>query len=120
MKKIITLLTIVLIANSINSQTAAYYCSDTGAVGYCYGYSNVLTCAYDSAITHGATNPKLLLNAPAKGYGALAVGVNEYGITVVGISAGYNNADDARRIAYNQCVSHGGTSVYIKDSWLDW
>jgi len=120
MKKLIILLGFILISYSGRTQTAAYYCSQTGAIGYCYGTSDVLSCAYQNSLYYGAIAPTLVINTSQSGYGALAVGTNTYGIPVVGIVAGYSDAIQARRAAINKCSSVGGTNIYIKDSWLDY
>lgn len=118
LKKTFTIIFITLTSFCF-SQTAAYYCSQTGAVGFCYGYGNVKECAYNQAYRYGATNPQLILNYNGKGYGALAVGTNSYGIRVVGIAAGYDSLSRASNVAFRECRKRGGTGIYISDTWLD-
>lgn len=123
MKKIILLLIIAgifgLLANSAKAQTAVYLCTETGAIGYCYGNSNVADCAYDSCISYGGTYPSAFFSYYSKGYGAVAVGTDSEGIRVVGASAGYSNPTDAKNRAIRECAARGGYDIYLLDSWND-
>ncbi len=123
MKKIILLLIVAgffsLLVNSAKAQTAVYLCTETGAFGYCYGNSNVATCAYNNCISYGGTYPSSLLSYYSKGYGAVAVGTDSYGARVVGASAGYSNSTEAENRAIRECAERGGYDIYVLDSWND-
>ena len=55
------------------SQSAVYFCTETGAYGYAHGYSysDVFTKAYDACINYGGTAPVLITSTENKGYGRL-------------------------------------------------
>ncbi len=101
------------------SQTAVYFCYNTGVVGYCVGNNAVGPCAYNKCIGYGGYNPQIILFNYSKGYGAIAIGYNNLGKTVVGASAGYSSLYDAERVAKAACISNGGYGVYIYDRWAD-
>ena len=120
MKKLTLLFVLSFMGLTLNAQTAVYHCKTTGAIGYCYGDSNYLNCAYNTAISYGAISPELLFSTTSKGYGAMAVGVNLNGVKVFGISAGMNNSAAARNIAIRECQKYGGRNISIKDTWFDY
>lgn len=102
-----------------NAQTSVYVCSTNGAYGYCYGNNNVSNCAYNQCIDYGGKSPYQILSTSSKGYGAIAVGKGSDGRQVVGASAGYNNYDEAKQRAINECSRYGGYNIYIADTFLD-
>lgn len=118
--KTLMLLTVFSITSQLSwSQTSAYLCPQTGAMGYCYDVLEPKACAYDAALSYGAVAPQLILNTVNKGYGAVAIGTNNNGIRVFGISAGYNSPGEAKSVARNACINRGGRNVSIQDAWLD-
>lgn len=119
MKTLFVLLLLQLVAIGLKAQTAVYVCSQTGAFGFCYGYSNVTTCAYNKCIQMGGRSPYNILSHPNKGYGAIAVGRSDSGRQVVGAAAGYTDRESARRRAISECQNLGGQNVYIHTTWLD-
>ena len=119
MKKLIFSVLLCAGAWQVNAQTAVYVCSENGAWGYCYGYSNVTTCAYNKCKNEGGRSPQLILNHSSKGYGAIAVGRGNNGGQIVGAAAGYANPEDAKARAIAECRNRGGGNVSIHSTFHD-
>ena len=123
MKKVIFMLSFVLMSmagvNQLKAQTSVFYCSETGAYGYCYGKSNVKTCAYNQCVNHGGTSPSQIFHTGSKGYGAIYIGTNSNGERVIGASGGYSNLEDAKKRAKRECINYGGQNVYLDAWWKD-
>jgi len=108
-------------SNKSYSQSAVYFCTETGAFGYAYGYSyaDALTRAYNTCINYGGTNPQLVVSTENTGYGAIALGTNNNGNRVIGAGVGYSNLEKAKTSAINACKNSGGHDVYIFETWYD-
>ena len=104
---------------SANAQSCVYFCSTTGASGWAHGYNNSCDVAYKNCINYGGQNPQLIISTNSKGFGAIYLGKNRNGVTVIGASAGYPNLKAAQNAAKSQCIKRGGRNVYLKDSWND-
>ena len=104
------------------SQSAVYFCTETGAFGYAYGYGSydkALSEAYDACIGYGGTKPELVTSTRNKGYGAIALGKDENGSRVIGAALGYSTKQEAESEAIRICKNYGGLNVYIHDSFSD-
>ena len=103
------------------SQSAVYFCTETGAYGYAHGYSysDVFTKAYDACINYGGTAPVLITSSENKGYGAIALGKDSNGNRVIGVALGYSTMSGAKSEALGQCENYGGSGAYISDTWND-
>lgn len=103
------------------SQSAVYFCTETGAYGYAYGYSysDVFTQAYDACVKYGGTNPVLITSTEYTGYGAIALGTDDNGYRVIGAAVGFSSLSDAKNEALKQCRNYGGNGAYISDTWND-
>ena len=124
-KLLLTVLTAVIItvfAPKLYSQSAVYFCTETGAFGYAYGYtySVVLEKAYDACISYGGTNPVLIASTENRGYGAIALGKDRNGNRVIGAAIGFSGLSEAKREAIRQCEINGGSEAYISDTWKDY
>ncbi|HPS65313.1 MAG TPA: DUF4189 domain-containing protein [Ignavibacteria bacterium] len=125
MKKLnitLCLTVMLLIASNISySQSAVYFCTETGAFGYAYGYSyaDALTHAYNTCIDYGGTNPQLVVSTEETGYGAIALGTNSTGNRVIGAALGFGNLEKAKTAAINSCKKSGGRDVYIYETFYD-
>jgi hypothetical protein len=105
------------------SQSAVYFCTETGAFGYAYGYGSydkALSEAYDACVSYGGTNPKLVTSTYNKGYGAIALGNDENGNRTIGAALGYSTKQEAEDEAIKICKKYGGLDVYIHDSFNDY
>lgn len=119
---ICSFLIVLFLANKSYSQSAVYFCTETGAYGYAYGYSteyDAKTEAYNKCVEYGGTNPVLITSTSYKGYGAIAIGKNSDGYRVIGVALGYGSLSDAKKEAISQCKEYGGNGVEIKNSWND-
>lgn len=103
------------------SQSAVYFCTETGAYGYAYGYSysDVFTQAYDACVKYGGTNPVLITSTEYTGYGAIALGTDNNGYRVIGAALGFSSLSEAKSEALKQCRNYGGNGAYISDTWND-
>ncbi|MEI7483537.1 MAG: hypothetical protein WCK13_02405 [Ignavibacteriota bacterium] len=103
------------------SQSAVYFCTETGAYGYAHGYSysDVFTKAYDACINYGGTAPVLITSSENKGYGAIALGTDANGNRVIGVALGYSTLSAAKSEALSQCENYGGYGAYISDTFND-
>ena len=125
MKKLalqISIVVVLLIVSKISySQSAVYFCTETGAFGYAYGYSysDALIHAHDKCVDYGGKNPQLVVSTENKGYGAIALGTNSSGNRVIGAALGYGDLESAKAAAINACMDSGGQDIYIHDSFYD-
>ncbi len=125
MKKIFVVLIVSMVffafAQKTYSQSAVYFCTETGAYGYAYGYSysDVFTKAYDACINYGGTAPVLITSTENRGYGAIALGKDSNGNRVIGVALGYSTLSGAKAEALRQCENYGGYGAYISDNWND-
>jgi hypothetical protein len=124
MKKIIfySLFLLLLFISKGYSQSAVYFCTETGAYGFAYGYStesDAKTEAYNTCINYGGTSPTLIASTSYKGYGAIAIGKNSDGYRVIGVAIGYSSLSSAKTEAVRQCEEYGGYGVEIKNTWND-
>jgi hypothetical protein len=125
MKKLfLAIFTAVVIFNftpNLFSQSAVYFCNQTGAYGFAYGYSysTVFGKAMDACYNYGGTNPVLITSTEYRGYGAIALGKDINGNRVIGAAVGYSSLNEAKREAIRACETYGGYEVYISDTWND-
>jgi hypothetical protein len=110
-----------MISPKVFSQSAVYFCTETGAYGFSYGFSSseTLSKAYNACLSYGGTKPVLVSSTENKGYGAIALGNDANGNRIIGVALGYSNSSDAKTEAIRQCQNYGGTGVYISDTWND-
>jgi len=108
-------------APRVYSQSAVYFCTETGAYGYAYAYSynDVFSKAYDACVKYGGTNPVLITSTEYKGYGAIALGTDANGNRIIGAAVGFTTLGEAKSEALRQCENYGGNGAYISDSWND-
>jgi hypothetical protein len=124
MKKVIffSLVLFLLVISKGFSQSAVYFCTETGAYGYAYGYtseSKAKTEAYNTCISYGGTNPVLIASTSDQGYGAIALGEDANGNRVIGVAMGYSSLASAKQEAVRQCKDYGGYGVEVKHTWND-
>lgn len=76
MKKLIFSALLLIGGWRASAQTAVYVCAQNGAWGVCYGYTNVVACAYNKCLQEGGLSPFLCLSHNGKGY--LRAGADGY------------------------------------------
>ncbi|MDP4114727.1 MAG: DUF4189 domain-containing protein [Bacteroidota bacterium] len=106
----------------IKAQSAVYFCTETGAFGFAYGYSTVREAkdaAYDACKDYGGTNPSLVTSTSNKGYGAIAIGTDANDSRIIGAALGYKYLSDAKSEAIRICKEYGGEDVEIKNTFND-
>lgn len=124
MKKILFSLFFIclLLVSKGYSQSAVYFCTETGAYGFAYGYSTesaAKTEAYNTCLSYGGTNPVLIASTYEKGYGAIALGTDDNGNRVIGVAMGYSSLSGAKQEAIRQCKAYGGYDVKVENTWSD-
>lgn len=120
MKKLLLFSLLVCGLSTISfAQTSVYVCSTNGAYGFCYGNNSVSNCAYNKCINYGGKTPYSILSINSKGYGAIAVGKDDYGRQIVGAAAGYANLEDAKNRAIRECSNRGGRNINISYTFND-
>ena len=108
-------------ASKVFSQSAVYFCSETGAYGFAYGtaYNEALNKAYNNCLSYGGTKPVLVASTEKKGFGAVALGNDANGNRVIGVAVGFSGMDEAKNEAIKQCRISGGSGIYVSDTWND-
>jgi len=126
MKKLLLLAALLILffaVNETNAQSAVYFCTETGAYGYCYAADtkyDAEDCAYDYCVSYGGTSPTLIVSTGDKGYGAIALGKNSDGYRVIGAAVGYTTLKDAKDDAIDACKNSGGRNVKVEHTWYDY
>lgn len=115
------LIILAFAAPGLYSQSAVYFCTETGAYGFAYGYSysTVFDKAIDACYNYGGSKPVLITSTEYRGYGAIALGKDKNGSRVIGAAVGFTSLSEAKREAIRQCENYGGYDVYISDTWHD-
>lgn len=103
----------------IKAQSAIYVCSTTGVYGFCYGTTDVETCAYNKCLQYGGKTPQSGGYVSGKGYGAVAIGRNARGGQAVGFAAGYSTQEEADQMARHYCIQWGGQYPHVDARFLD-
>ena len=106
----------------IKAQSAVYFCTETGAYGFAYGYTTVQgakNAAYDACKEYGGTSPTLVTSTAQKGYGAIAIGTDYDGNSVIGVALGYYTLSEAKSEALRVCEKSGGEDAEIKKTFND-
>jgi hypothetical protein len=120
----LSIFVVLFIVNSsqLKAQSAVYFCTETGAFGFAYGYNSVQeakSAAYDACKDYGGTNPTLVTSTSQKGYGAIAIGTNDDGNSVIGVALGYGTLSEAKSEALRVCENSGGEDAVIKKTFND-
>jgi hypothetical protein len=113
---------VFILASQVYAQSAVYFCPETGAWGYAYGYaseSKAKSAAYDKCVEYGGTDPRCIVSTKSKGYGAIAIGYNDDGDPVIGAACGYDTQSEAEDAAWQACSDEGGDDIEIKKTWDD-
>lgn len=106
----------------VKAQSAVYFCTETGAYGFAYGYNSIQeakNAAYDACKDYGGTSPTLVTATAQKGYGAIAIGTDSDGNSVIGVALGYRTLSEARAEALRVCENSGGGDAEIKKTFND-
>ena len=123
-QRIFALLAFIVIfsAAKMNAQSAVYFCSLTGEYGFCYGEETEMKareCAYTNCVKAGGTQPVVEDYTTRKGFGAICIGEDYLGNTVIGVALGYDTQSEADKAAQDQCSLRGGYKMRIREQWED-
>lgn len=99
------------------AQSAVYFCPDTTYYGYCYKGADADQCALNKCQEAGGSNCKQIVNCVKIGYGAISIGKNAEGISVIGTSCGFGDLNGAKKEALNQCTKYGGVNCKVANTW---
>ena len=119
---VVTLLSVICIGTKLSAQTAVYFCKLTGKYGFCYGGKSVMAarkCAYKQCLENGGTQPTVINTNENKGFGAICIGTNYDGDTVIGVSSGYTTQIEADDAAREACENEGALKLKVKERWED-
>jgi hypothetical protein len=121
-KGLLIALGFVFMLSSVSvAQSAVYFDSSNGAIGFAYGNYNVNMNAYNNAKYFGAVYPVQILSVSGKGFGAIITGRNIYGGYVIGTAAGQASMEQAQYYAYYAAINSGAipSSTRVFTSWFD-
>ena len=105
-----------------HAQSVVYFCSQTNQWGYSYGGGNMDNNdrdAYQRCMRSGGKAPQRIVATHSKGFGAIAVGKDQYGVPKFGTSAGARTMADAVNAANASCRKYGALVSEIKETWED-
>jgi len=103
---------------SLQSQSAVYFCTSTGAYSYCYAMNDAVACAEAKCYEYGGNSPILVAFTNVKGNGVIVEGKNSDGKRVIGVAVGYSDYGDAFDKAVLECYYAG--SVVIPTQVAQW
>ncbi|HTF05349.1 MAG TPA: hypothetical protein VK826_15070 [Bacteroidia bacterium] len=118
----VTLLSVLCIGTKLNAQCAVYFCKLTGNYGFCYGGKSVMAareCAYEQCLENNGLQPIVLAVNEKKGFGAICMGTNYNGDTVIGVSTGHLTQIEADDAAREACENEGALKLKVKERWED-
>ena len=123
MKTIKTLLILAVIfigVHSLHSQSAVYFCTQTGAYSYCYAMNDAVACAEAKCYEYGGSSPILVAFTNDKGNGVIVEGKNADGKRVIGVGLGYKDYSAAFERAIQECYNAGSVAMPVQVAqWND-
>ena len=119
--KALFILTVIFISgHSLYSQSAVYFCTQTGAYSYCYAMNDAVSCAEAKCYEYGGTSPILVTFTNAKGNGVIVEGKNADGKRVIGAAVGYSDYGAAFDKAVLECYYAGSVGIPVQVAqWND-
>lgn len=119
-KLIIILAVTVICVKTSHSQSAVYFCTQTGAYSYCYAMNDAVACAEAKCYEYGATSPILVAFTNTKGNGVIVEGKNSDGKRVIGVALGYADYGAAFDKAVLECYYAGSIIIPVQIAqWND-
>ena len=119
-KLIILLALTVICIKATYSQSAVYFCTQTGAYSYCYAMNDAVACAEAKCYGYGATSPILVAFTNTKGNGVIVEGKNADGKRVIGVALGYSDYGAAFDKAVLECYYAGSVGMPVQVAqWND-
>lgn len=120
--KIIFIIILFAAVEEMTAQSALYFCKDTGAFGYTYSAASLEEAenmAYNNCKEFGGVNIKKIASTSKTGWGVIAVGTTESGTRALGVALGYDDMEEAKRVAKKYCEESGGQEITYFDFWRD-
>ncbi|SRR5260221_8056559 len=119
-KLIIILVVTVICVKVSHSQSAVYFCTQTGAYSYCYAMNDAVACAEAKCYEYGGTSPILVAFTNTKGNGVIVEGKNADGKRVIGVALGYSDYGAAFDKAVLECYYAGSIGIPVQVAqWND-
>ena len=119
-KSILLLTVLYIFSQSIYSQSAVYFCTQTGAYSYCYAMNDAVACAEAKCYEYGGTTPFLVTFTNTKGNGVIVEGKNADGKRVLGAAVGYGDYGAAFDKAVLECYYAGSVTIPVQVAqWND-
>ncbi len=119
-KSVVIAAALVFGAENIYSQSAVWFCTQTGAYSYCYAMNDAVACAEAKCYEYGGTSPILVTFTNAKGNGVIVEGKNAAGKRVLGAAVGYSDYGDAFDKAVLECYYAGSVTIPVQVAqWND-
>lgn len=120
LKTFLLLAALFICGQSIYSQSAVYFCTQTGAYSYCYAMGDAVACAEAKCYEFGGTTPYLVAFTNTPGYGVIVEGKNANGKRVIGVAVGYSDYGAAFDKAVLECYYAGSADIPIQVAqWND-
>jgi hypothetical protein len=106
----------------LHAQSAVYFCKLTGNYGFCHGGKSLMAvreCAYKQCLENNGIQPTVININENKGFGAICIGTNYDGDTVIGVASGYLTQIEADDAAREACENEGAVKLKVKERWED-
>jgi hypothetical protein len=119
-KASIILAALFISGQNLYSQSAVWFCTQSGAYSYCYASSDAVACAEAKCYEYGGSFPILVAFTNAKGTGVIVEGKNADGKRVIGVAVGYSDYGDAFDKAVLECYYAGSVIIPVQVAqWND-
>jgi hypothetical protein len=119
-KASIVLAVLFISGQSLYSQSAVYFCTQSGAYSYCYAMNDAVACAEAKCYEYGGSSPILLAFTNTKGNVVIVEGKNAEGKRVLGAAVGYGDYGAAFDRAVLECYYAGCVTIPIQVAqWND-
>jgi hypothetical protein len=119
-KAFIILAALFISGQNLYSQSAVWFCTQSGAYSYCYAMNDAVACAEAKCYEYGGSSPILVAFTNAKGTGVIVEGKNADGKRVIGVALGYSDYGDAFDKAVLECYYAGSVIIPVQVAqWND-
>jgi hypothetical protein len=119
-KASIILAVLFISGQSLYSQSAVYFCTQSGAYSYCYAMNDAVACAEAKCYEYGGSSPILVAFTNTKGNGVIVEGKNSDGKRVIGVALGYSDYGAAFDKAVLECYYAGSVTIPVQVAqWND-
>ena len=83
LRSLVIIVMFIFSGAALNAQVSVYFCTKTGAYGYCYGDTYVRTCAYNKCVEYGGRLPQEILYVSYRSWVAIVEGKDARGARAV-------------------------------------